>query len=373
MFPLGLEAIILTVKTFSLDHQPLSPAPVRLHAGGGLYSRGLTITICDVILKKRKGRYMQKEELLQKNKTFAESRRSMLGGTDVPAILGLSPYRTPLDVYSSKVNPPEVREDMHPKLVAGIILEDAIAELFEYYSGRKTHKLEQTVFHTEYDFMGANVDRIIEPGQNDEYEGILDCKNKEGWVVESYKAKGDEVLVNDWCQVQHYMDILKKDYAYLAVLIDGNDLEYHRVERDADFIEHKNKVLLKFWKDHILKKIPPEASTPQELITTNYKFDEDNIIEASDNVAGIVLEYQEWGNKEQAARERKKEIADQLKMLLKDAGQLHYNGTPIMSMRKITRTGVKNKELKEQYPEIYERLKDETSYYQLYPRKNIEI
>ena len=76
--------------------------------------------------------------------TFLEIRRHGIGGSDVAAILGLSKFRTALDVFNDKTEkaaPQEETEAMH----WGTLLEDVVAKEFAARTGLKVQRITKTL------------------------------------------------------------------------------------------------------------------------------------------------------------------------------------------------------------------------------------
>ncbi|MDP3766551.1 MAG: YqaJ viral recombinase family protein, partial [Dehalococcoidia bacterium] len=64
------------------------------------------------------------------------ARRAGIGGTDAAAILGLSPFRTPLDVYLDKTGAAQDERTETQPMRWGKALEPVIAEAVEERIGR---------------------------------------------------------------------------------------------------------------------------------------------------------------------------------------------------------------------------------------------
>lgn len=64
-------------------------------------------------------------------------RRTYLGGIDCAAILGLSPWKTPLDVYESKIAEGPQESDWNEQMYWGANLEDKI--LLEWGAAKDWH------------------------------------------------------------------------------------------------------------------------------------------------------------------------------------------------------------------------------------------
>jgi putative phage-type endonuclease len=94
----------------------------------------------------------------EKRRQFLEERRTGLGSSDVAAVLGYDQFRTPLDVYMSKVLPVEV-EAPGPDAQRGIDLEPIAADKYQAHSGLALMEVP-TQRHPTHPWAMASVDRL---------------------------------------------------------------------------------------------------------------------------------------------------------------------------------------------------------------------
>ena len=88
------------------------------------------------------------------------NRKNYIGASEVAAVLGMDPYRTPATVWSAKVHG-EPTDNDNDAMAFGRDVEDAIAKL---YTRRTGVKLEgdsdpEVIHHPEYPWIGATLDR----------------------------------------------------------------------------------------------------------------------------------------------------------------------------------------------------------------------
>jgi len=106
--------------------------------------------------------------------TWLEYRKQGIGGSDVAAIAGLNPWRSPMAVWLEKTGQIEPQKE-NEAMYWGAALEDIVAQEFSKRTGLKVHRKNFMLQHPEYPFMLANIDReILDP---DKGRGILECKN----------------------------------------------------------------------------------------------------------------------------------------------------------------------------------------------------
>ena len=103
-------------------------------------------------------------------------RRKGVGGSDVAAALGLSPYRTARELYYDKIGvvPAVEGEDKSITFEIGHLLEDVVAKIFAKKTGLSVYQDQKMFQHPLFPFMLADVDRFIHLPNGD--TGILECK-----------------------------------------------------------------------------------------------------------------------------------------------------------------------------------------------------
>lgn len=175
-----------------------------------------------------------------------EERRTYLGGPAVAAIVGVSPYLAPIDVYRFATgldDGPTVNDRMR----LGLILEDAIAAAYCEQTGRQVRRIG-LVRHKRIPFLGGHPDRLIvgEPG-------ILEMKAAA--TLRGYSES--EVPAHVRVQVTWYMGLTGRSWCDVAVLA-GMQLRPVRVDFDAELYDALEQAAVRFWNDHIAAGVEPE-------------------------------------------------------------------------------------------------------------------
>ncbi len=194
------------------------------------------------------------------NEQFLIERQKGIGGSDVAAIMGLSPWKTPLDVYLEKKNPISMEDDSDlikdkPELARGRRCEKYI---LEEYSERMSYKLSpgRLVIHPDYPILRGNIDAFVE-GQN----VIVEAKSVGG----SLSSWDSEIPIYYKTQVAFYAMITNCESVDLPVLFDRWQYACFVYYRDHSFEERILKACLDFWNNHILTDIPPPPSNLKDI------------------------------------------------------------------------------------------------------------
>jgi len=200
-------------------------------------------------------------DFVQDSPEWHAARMAGIGASDVAAILGLSPWQTPLGVYRAKMGiPNEIPENL---AYFGHALEAPIAqwvadkhpEVGEVDEGFAARSIE-------WPWLTASADRCAYlDGPN---PIPVELKTSSAYSKDSW---ADGVPLYYETQVQAQIAVLGAPHGWLAVLHGGNSPELYRVERDDDFIH--NHLIPKteaFWNDHVLARVPPEPTTSAEAV-----------------------------------------------------------------------------------------------------------
>ena len=89
-------------------------------------------------------------------------RRTRIGASDVPIIMGVSPWKTPLELFNEKWN--GIEQSISPAMMRGIKLEDQAREHYEKLSGYTV--IKQTLISSERPHMIASFDGLTMYGKN---------------------------------------------------------------------------------------------------------------------------------------------------------------------------------------------------------------
>ena len=86
-----------------------------------------------------------------------------IGGSDVAAILGISPFRTARDLYDDKLNIALAVDDAGNwvALEMGHLLEPLVAQIFTKKTGLEVFQIKKMFQHPQYPFMLADVDYFV--------------------------------------------------------------------------------------------------------------------------------------------------------------------------------------------------------------------
>lgn len=201
-------------------------------------------------------------------------RQNGLGGSDIAALLGMSPYKTPVELWAEKVGHPasQQREGLHLRF--GQHLEPFIATEFESQTGLVTQEYLDALVHPEHSFMYAHVDRFVvnEAWQPAVVEGavvadaLLECKTASVYNKDEWGPSGtDQVPRAYLLQCIWYMAVTGCSKAHIATLIGNTDFRVYQINRDEKLEQLVIDQAKRFWFDHVLEGIAPTPRSTSDV------------------------------------------------------------------------------------------------------------
>ena len=175
-----------------------------------------------------------------KSKAWHDERRSGIGGSDVAAALGVSPWKTQLELWGDKTGLVEDLFEGNEATYWGTVVEKLLADRFVQDHPDRSLVFPDSMCHEEHACLRANIDGLIcELSPNNAAIGI--------WEAKTSARDFKEVPVHYQLQVQHYMHIYNLKFAIISVLFGGNRYEEFIIERDPTYASDLVPQLLKFW------------------------------------------------------------------------------------------------------------------------------
>lgn len=189
---------------------------------------------------------------------WLEERRKGIGATDIAAIAGVHPYKTPLQVYLEKVEATDEDLSAKPEVEWGLRLEEAIARK---YADLHEVALEVTglVVHPDVPWRRATPDRVVAGEARCVELKTAGIRQASRWGEEQTDEIPEEYLIQACWQIA----TLGFEACDIAVLIAGNDYREYRVHRDPDFEQDLVQLGEAFWVDHVKKGIPPALDSSE--------------------------------------------------------------------------------------------------------------
>lgn len=207
---------------------------------------------------------------------WLQTRKSGLGGSDIAAILGVSPFKTAVDVFLDKTGQTPDSE-MNEAMFWGTVLEDVVAKHYQDTSGARVQRVGSVIRNPERPWMLGNIDRaIVTPGSRARFDegkllgadGILECKTASAYKAGEWGTPDDDEAVPTHyaAQCMWYLGIAGLEWCDIAVLIGGQRYLVKRIERDEETIRGMVERAEEFWFKHVVERIAPEPKTGDDAI-----------------------------------------------------------------------------------------------------------
>lgn len=184
-------------------------------------------------------------------------RQNGIGGSDAAAAVGLSPYMSPLELWLIKTGrdttlPRPDPQDMTESVYWGTLLEPIVAAAYTKQTGNRVRRINAVLQHPAIPFMIANLDREVVSCRDVQ---LLECKTAGEFGARLWREGVPEYVQ---IQVQHQLAVTGKQAADVAVLLCGQKLEVHRIERDDALIARLVELEAAFWR-YVESDTPPPA------------------------------------------------------------------------------------------------------------------
>lgn len=186
----------------------------------------------------------------EREQAWLEHRTKGVGGSDMSAILGISNYATPLDIWLSKTgrNNPEKLDSW--AIRKGNSLEKDLRQWFkdthpdmECYDGTN---LSLTSRHCPH--MLASLDGYLYDPATESF-GVLECKTANSYRAQDWRDDDGNPRIPDYymAQVQHYLAVTGWQWGYVIADTSGVEPLIIRFERDEEDIAAIVNAAQNFW------------------------------------------------------------------------------------------------------------------------------
>ena len=295
-------------------------------------------------------------EEMQDRKAWLEMRKQGLGGSDAAVVVGLSKWKSQWDLWLEKTGQVEIEDVDNEYLEAGRRLEDTIAQWFCDKTNKKVRRCGM-LRSKEYPWALADVDRLV-VGEN----AFLECKTAASWKLDEWE--GDNLPDAYWCQLCHYMFVGGYEKAYIAVLVGGNKFIWKEVCRNEEDIEALIEAEKYFWEHNVVAKELPEVDGSKacaQAISAHFNGDGTEAIE-------LESEYDLLCKDLEILKDEKKKLElaiatkeNKLKVALGN-GQFGRTAKFNVYFKTTNRTTFNAKQFEKDYPELYNKYLNNTSY-----------
>jgi putative phage-type endonuclease len=301
---------------------------------------------------------------------WLKQRQSGIGGSEIAAICGMNPFKTPMQIWESKVNPVENEETSEPAYW-GNTLEEVVAKEYAKRTGRKVQRITTQMRHPDFSFAIANIDRaVINPDISGNVrfkdgkittDRILECKTANGFSVKQWGESGSDYVPDAYLiQCQWYMGVTGASITDLAVLIGGQDFRIYTILRDDELINDLLQQGAAFW-ELVQSRTEPDPVNYPEAVKKWANSNPALVVQADELLVNDLDAIGDIKSKIKELEAKEDEIKARVLMAMKEAEILTYQGFKVATCKTQTRTSFDAKSFEKDYPNLYAQYKKTSS------------
>lgn len=281
-----------------------------------------------------------------------DARRHGIGGSDIGAICGLSPYKTPVDVYLSKLAPEPYEQSQ--QAYWGSLMEPLIAQ---DYAVRHKVALEhpEQRSHAVYEWALGNVDALVPKQAVVEFKTVWPNSPLENQFGEE---GSDRVPDSYLAQVLWYLAIFDLPRAHIvAMFMRSATIREYVVERQAPM----EALLLErgrlFWENHIVMQQPPAPTKLTDVDRLFKRGDEGLTLEATPELSELCGQLKIRRDELKRITKEAEALEIQIKAEMGNAATLTWEGKPLATWKNSTSKVFDQKQYANDYPGMFEKYK----------------
>ena len=295
------------------------------------------------------------------NEVFARIRRRGIGGTDAAAILGLSEWKSAIQVYIEKTKQEPPKDLSQNELVEwGRRLEKVVAEKYaECHPQENVCETMTMYLHDDYDFIIANFDRLIYDKDNT-LRAVLECKTTNAFTGKKMWGTEDnpKIPVHYQYQGYHYMAVSDVGYVVYAILIGGNHYIERILYRDEKKIKELIDAEIEFW-GRVQNLEPPivdGSSASAQYIRENYnEVEPDKVVKLRSEHLGLLIEIDKLTEQYKMLGKEIDAKKNQIKVFMDKAEFGETKGAFVKFKQYSGRLKFDSKRFKTEHPELAEK------------------
>lgn len=315
-------------------------------------------------------------------------RNKVLGATDIGAVLGISPWKTPVQLWQEKTGraaprrADPVREGIlrRGKRLEPIVRAMAVDKLRQEGLGVELVAKNKRYYDAELPWLTAEIDfEVILSGVADvdgtevRFDRELvtaDCKTAAGFARRHWGEEGtDAIPLNYAAQFVQGLALTGRDRCLCAALIGLDDVALYWIQRDDVTIAAMRDRAEAFWVGNVLADVPPDPIRYSD-ISELYPESNGRTLEATDEIAAAARLHRSLGLQVKAFEAQRAGLALEIGDYLRDFETLTIDGKKAYTLNSSERTTVNLEALRRQHGDLVALFEERTPTRTLRPNTN---
>lgn len=292
---------------------------------------------------------------------WLNARRRGIGSSDLPAVMNLSGFKTPLHVYHDKRGRLPHDDDWSEAAHFGVLFEDPLARDWARRNRTVVEPVGLIANETQ-PWQMCTLDRLCTECPLDRSVRslcALEVKTRNAFVANLWRqGPPDDVLA----QVLWQILVTGLDHIHVVCLIGGQDYRQYTVRRDEHIklVAYLASEAGRLWHDHIVPGRAPAVTgqePPDALIELYDRLhpDREGVVGLDRDIDALeaMTDYLDAVAEERQAKERKKTAKAKLLAALGGAQAATFQDRPFFSIEQSSRKTPDLPRLAEEFPEAY--------------------
>ncbi|HWU35440.1 MAG TPA: YqaJ viral recombinase family protein [Methylovorus sp.] len=211
-------------------------------------------------------------------------RQKFIGGSDIAAILGISPYKSIVDLWLDKTTPPREggqnaaakrRGTRLEPYIRDMITEEHGLQIVDFNSRYQDEEIPYFASEIDFEYFDAETGQV----ENGEIKTVHPFKAKEWGDINT-----DLLPIHYVAQVQWGLGVKRRNRCKVFALI-GDELKPYQIDRDEETIQAMRARAVEFWTHYVLPKVQPPLDYQNkdvlETLKRMYPGSDGTVIEAT--------------------------------------------------------------------------------------------
>lgn len=282
--------------------------------------------------------------------------RGYIGGGNVAGILGLSPYKSPLEEFLAITGQADhITAEREAFFERRKGLEPWATKVFADRTGLTIAANNERYTDPEFDYIKAEIDFETTAGENGEIKTVHPLAARDWGDSDS-----DVLPIYVTAQAMHGLMVTGRKACWVQALIGFDDDRVYRIERDNETIAAIREQEINFWNNNVLRMRNPEPRTVEDLKRL-FPRDIGTGVEAN---AALLEDYNNLVQLKLETKNQEREIESielRIKLALRDASALTVDGKALLTWKAQESRRFDQKAFAESHPDLFEQFKSTTT------------